>query len=251
MKYIFIALVLFGCKNGSRPEDATKFSTEVLDTIQSIPPKIVAAPHLFETAFIKGTTQNGKSATVNLYGITIGKIKVISGHIIACDPLHIDEYGKPFTQVFPTGEFPVQLSIAEVAGEETAAFARINFSDEPVVKWQLALLEGQQPLPVGDKEIHGYSVDAGVGIFMDQQATKALDTKRIWDLESKHELFKEMNKHYHGGWRYAIYNFGEHNLAAFTTGVGDGRYATYIGFDADGKPCRLVTDFRLFDWQKK
>ncbi|HEX8335065.1 MAG TPA: DUF4241 domain-containing protein, partial [Segetibacter sp.] len=178
-------------------------------------------------------------------------LKVISGHIVACDPLHIDEYGKPFTQVFPTGEFPVQLSIAEVGGEETAAFARINFSDEPVVKWQLALHEGQKPLPVGDEEIHGYSVDAGVGIFMDQESIKALDTKRIWDLESKHELFKEMDKHYHGDWRYTMYNFGQHNLAAFSTGVGDGRYATYIGYDANGKPCRLVTDFGLFDWRKR
>jgi hypothetical protein len=251
MRYLLIAFVLFACKNPSGQKNSIKFSTEVLDTIKSTPPKIIAAPDLFETAFMKGTTQKGKSANANLYGITIGKIKVISGQIIACDPLHIDEYGKPFTQVFPTGEFPVQLSIAEVGGEETAAFARINFSDEPVVNWQLAVTEGQKPLPVDDEEIHGYSVDAGVGIFMDLESTKALDTKRIWDLESKHELFKEMDKHYHGGWRYTMYNFGQHNLAAFTTGIGDGRYATYIGFDATGKPCRLVTDFRLFDWKKK
>ncbi len=65
------------------------------------------------------------------------------------------------------------------------------------------------------------------------------------------ELYKEMDKHYHKNWRYTMYNFGQHNLAAFTTGFGDGRYATYIGFDANGKPCRLLSDFGLFDWRKK
>ena len=62
--------------------------------------------------------------------------------------MHIDEYGKPFTQVFPTGEFPVQLSVAKLNDAETIAFARISFSEEPVVKWKFALLEGQLPIPL-------------------------------------------------------------------------------------------------------
>lgn len=249
-KYILIAFTFLACQNLSKKNDRP-ISTETLDTIKIAPANIVANPALFEKAFIKGTTEKGKTATINFYGITIGKLKIKSGRIIACDPLHIDEYGIPYTQLFPTGEFPVQLSIAKVEGEETVAFARISFSDEPVVKWELALIEGQKPIPVGDEEIHGYGVDAGVGIFMDQAATKGLDTKKIWDQESDHELFKEMDKHYHYDWSYTMYNFGEHNLAAFSTGVGDGRYATYIGYDADGKPCRLTTDFGLIDWRKK
>jgi hypothetical protein len=48
-----------------------------------------------------------------------------------------------------------------------------------------------------------------------------------------------------------MYNFGKYNLAAFTTGLGDGKYATYIGYDAAGKPCRLLSDFKLFDWKEK
>jgi hypothetical protein len=46
-----------------------------------------------------------------------------------------------------------------------------------------------------------------------------------------------------------MYNFGKHNLAVFTTGLGDGCYNTYIGFDAKGQPCRLLTDFAIFDWR--
>jgi hypothetical protein len=249
MKYILIAFTFFACKNTFKQKDYPKISTEVLDTIKSVPARIVATPVLFETAFIKGTTQRVKSSTFDLYGITIGKLKIVSGHIIACDPLHIDEYGIPFTQLFPTGEFPVQLSIANLDNEEMIAFGRINFSDEPVAKWEFALQEGQKPIPVGGEEMHGYAVDAGIVIFFDKEAKKALDEKKLTEMDA--ELYKEMDKHNHDLWKYAMYNVAEHNLAAFTTGLGDGRYATYIGFDATGKPCRLITDFGLFDWRKK
>ncbi|MCW3073913.1 MAG: hypothetical protein JWP69_982 [Flaviaesturariibacter sp.] len=176
-------------------------------------------------------------------------LKLPTGRIVACDPMHIDEYGKPFTQVFPTGEYPVQLAIAKEGSVELAAFARIYFSDEPVVKWQMALLQGQQPLPLGDEDIHGYSVDAGVGVFMDEEAKNALDLNLVDNMDAT--LYKELDKHYRNDWRYTMYAFGNHNLAAFTSGLGDGYYATYIGFDAKGVPCRLVTDFGIIEWNEK
>ena len=254
MKYILIAFTLFSCNIIHK--EPPKVSAEILDTIKSVQTIIVATPVLFETAFIKGTTEKINTSEIrvdspnsSLYGVTIGKIKIASGHIIACDPLHTDEYGIPFTQVFPTGEFPVQLSIAKLDSKEMIAFARINFSEEPVEKWGVALLPGQKPHPVGDEEIHGYGVDGGVGIFIDEEANKALDKNAVADFNG--EVFKEMDKHYHNTWRYTMYDFGKNNLASFTTGLGDGSYATYIGFDTNGKPCRLLTDFRLFDWKSK
>jgi hypothetical protein len=250
MKYTLSALLilLFGCKNFHR-NDSLKISNEILDTIKTAPAKITAAPQLFETAFIKGTTQEGRVAPITLYGVTIGKIKCPGGRIIACDPMHIDEYGIPFTATFPTGEFPVQLSIAQAGDEDLVAFARIIFSEEPVDKWELALLKDQDPLPVGDKKIHGYGVDGGVAIFIDEEAAKVFDLNAGRDFNGA--VFKEMDRHFHHNWRYAMYNFGNNNLAAFTTGTGDGKYATYIGYDAAGKPCRLLSDFKLFDWKGK
>lgn len=249
IKYILIAFVFLSCQTKSGQQKA-QVSNEILDTISTAPSKLDAQPALFETAFVKGTSINGRGGEIECFGITIGKLKVPSGRIIACDPLHIDEYGIPFNQLFPTGEFPVQLSIANVDNAGSIAFARIKFSDEPVARWELALIKDQQPLPVGGDKIHGFGVDAGVGIFMDKEAVKGLDTKKIWEMESESPLFKEMDKHRHDNWRYTMYNFGEFNLAAFTTGFGDGRYATYIGFDANGKPCRLTADFGLFNWNE-
>ena len=128
--------------------------------------------------------------------------------------------------------------------EETTAFVRINFSEEPVEKWEFALQEGQAPIPHKGKKIHGYSVNAGMGIFIDEPANRYLDKDQV--MQSGGAVYKEITKYYHNDWRYSMYNFGNYNLASFTTGLGDGYYATCTGFDAKGKPCRLITDFDLF-----
>lgn len=249
MKYILIAFAFISCQGIIPKAKELSIANEVLDTIQSVPAKVVATPMIFETAFIKGTKEKGKNSTIELYGITIGNLKVTSGRIIACDPLHVEEYGIPYTYVFPIGEFPVQLAIAKVEDVEMTAFSRIFFSEEPVVKWEMALQQGQAPLPLGGEKIHGYGVDGGMGVLMDEDASKVIDKDGLMNDDAP--LYTEMDKHYHDTWKYAMYNVGQYNVAAFTTGFGDGRYASYIGFDANGKPCRLLTDFGLFVWRNK
>ena len=249
MKYIFILIIVFNYSCQSFHDRQVPLSTERLDTIKTVPTGITAQPLLFETAFINGTTQIRNDSTVHLYGINIGNIKISSGLVTICDPILIDEYGIPFTQVFPTGEFPVQLSIARQGLEEYIAFARIKFSDEPVSKWEFALQKDQEALPVDGKDIHGFVADGGHGIFVDHEAAKVLDRKNLLSLNDS--IYREMDKHNHHFWRYNIHEFNGHNLAMFTTGFGDGLYATYIGFDSSGKPCRLLTDMNIFNWKKK
>ena len=145
MKYILIAFLFSACTGVIKHNDGPPVSAEVLDTIKTSPVKIIATPPLFEAAFVRGTKQTKAEKVFDLYGITIGQLKVGSGRIIACDPLHVEEYGIPFTQLFPIGEFPVQIAIAKLENEEVAAFARIKFSDEPVVRWEFALKEDKSP----------------------------------------------------------------------------------------------------------
>lgn len=256
MRYILFALTFFSISFSScinkpkdRPATTTNAPLTPLDTIQSAP-AVSAKPALLETAFIKGTQGKIKNLTFNLYGITLGNIKIPSGYIVACDPFLVTEYGQPYTQLFPTGEFPAQLSIANLPGKgETIAFARIKFSDEPVAKWEYALLKGEKPAPVGSNDELGYVVDAGLGIFVDKKTLDSLDRKEVANMG--HDVYKQVNKKYRNGWSADIYTLGQDNLAAFTSGFGDGRYSTYIGFDANGKVCRLVTDFDLFNWKQK
>lgn len=249
MKYILILILFFAaCTTNNKKVKNKNVSAEPLDTVKTTVSATQVHPALFENAFIKGTTEKIKSTSLNLYGVNIGKIKIESGRIVACDPFLIGEYGNPFTQVFPKGEFPVQLSIAELDGDEMVAFARIVFSDAPVAKWEFALLPDQKQAPLDGKDLHGYIVDAGLGSFMDEEAKKAIRENTGEGLDKV--LYREIAKHQHNSWKYALYNFGSHNMAAFTAGMGDGRYATYIGLDAEDKPCRLVTDFGLFNWRR-
>jgi len=248
IKYILILVPFFGCNDLSKSKKAagTQLALEPLDTIKTEPLNVTAKPFLFETAFINGTKEKVNDATLSLYGINIGKIKIVSGRLVACDPMHIDEYGIPFTKVFPKGEYPVQLAIGKLDLEERVAFARILFSEEPVVKWEFALQAGQNQLPLGEKKKHGYSVDGGVGIFIDEEATKTLDRQVVNDMDGA--VFAALDKNYRNDWKYIMYSFGNYNLAAFSTGFGDGYYSTYVGLDAAGKPCQLLTDFAIFDW---
>jgi len=240
MKYLLIGLILLSC-NSRRSKTRIPVSTQPLDTIHARPRTVAALPLIFENAFVTGTRERVNKSDISFYAINIGKIRLTSGRVIACYPLHVEEYGKPYTQQFPIGEFPVQLSILQLGDQEAVAFSRIYFSDSAVARWQLALLQGQSPLPVGDDDIHGFGVDFGMAIYVDSAAVKDLDVDGLTNTD--HALYKETDKNLHYDWRYAMYNFGSHNLAAFSTGPGDGYYASYIGFDAAGRPCRLLTDY--------
>lgn len=248
LKYLFIIFLFCSCNSNTNKENVRAVSAEILDTIKVFPTTITAMPVIFEKAFNSGTKQVKDKATFDLTGITIGKIKINSGRIIACDPMIMQEYGIAFTQQFPVGEFPVQLAIANLNGAETIAYIRINFSNEPVVKWEYALLPDQKLIGINDNDFYGYIVDSGMGIFVDEAAAKELDKEKLSEIG--YETYTEMDRHYHEGWKYAMYNFGANNLAVFTAGFGDGRYGTYIGYDVKGTPCRLLTDFGLFDWRK-
>ena len=242
---ITTTVLFYSCQHIS--DHQHEVSTAPLDTIQSAPVDSTASPADFETTFSKGTSKQVGTTSQDFFGITIGTIKLTTGRVIICDPLHMDEYGIPFTQLFPIGTFPVQLAVLQVDEEASLAFARIKFSDEPVVRWEMALREKQPESLFGGDHPEKYCIDGGVAILLDQAASKVLDQEMADNFDGP--LFHKMYEHHHIGWRYTMYDFESHNLAAFTTGLGDGCYQTYIGFDANGTPCRLLTDFNLVNWK--
>ncbi|OYU56230.1 MAG: hypothetical protein CFE25_03015 [Chitinophagaceae bacterium BSSC1] len=245
--YLLLVLFIGSCKNKSTKDDPKPvYSNEKLDTILSPYIPIVSKPELFEKAFIKGSQAMSNGVMFDLFGFNIGQIKISTGKIISCDPWLMDEYAKPYKDSFPIGNFPMQLSLARLKDVEVVAFARILFSDQPVVRWSYALLPGQENIPIGGKEIIGYHVDAQLGLFMDQAAYQALQKDTVNNRRTV--ILKATSTHKHEGWRYGIYEFENQNLAVFTSGIGDGRYANYIGYDANGKICRLLTDFAIFNW---
>jgi hypothetical protein len=58
-------------------------------------------------------------------------------------------------------------------------------------------------------------------------------------------LLDEMRANYVDTWDRTDKRFGDGNLIAFSSGYGDGVYANYAGFDAEGEVTIILTDFSV------
>lgn len=176
-----------------------------------------------------------------------------SGRIVACDPLVMLGGSKPFARAVPKGRHAAFAYIdLDNDWGERVGLAELRISDAAVTRWQIALVdEALMPEMVGDM-ISGYGVDAGTGCFCDAATqlalsfyeemrglrgapsygeTELLDAGLAMDKAVEHRLtFIEGS-----------------NIAMFHSGFGDGYYASYWGFAADGAAARLVTSFQVFE----
>jgi hypothetical protein len=244
----FLPLLTFfaACGDFAYPSKKPAGAGEKLDTLKDRYP-VQAKPYIFETAFFPGTADTLYNDSVHFYAVDIGKVRIESGKIIAADPAFVSD-AKPFAAAFPIGEYSVQLAIAKFKTNERIAFSRILFSPAPISKWELALDSGQQPLGLYDTSYYGYPVDAGLGMFIDSIENISLD-RMTKDTKNWEDIFiTQMEKHSHLGWDYLLFDREFHSFAAFSSGWGDGRYGSYIGYDSTGRICRLLTDFQLIDW---
>ncbi|MCC6702307.1 MAG: DUF4241 domain-containing protein [Fluviicola sp.] len=235
--FLFSTVFAFSVHSINKIQPSDSSTTRILPK-DSIP----TFPQIFETAFNDQTEVHQDTNNFIFTQLELGKIKINSGKIIACDPILMFN-AIAFENKFPIGNFPVQLAMANNKSDYRVAFSRIVFSENPVVKWEFALLPGQKPIDLIDSSIYCYSVDAGTGIFIDANSNKLYDKfqENTWE----NVIINKMEKYNYTGY---IHDFGNHNLAVFSTGYGDGCYATYIGYDSKGKICRLLTDFGLIRW---
>jgi hypothetical protein len=90
----------------------------------------------------------------------------------------------------------------------------------------------------------GYGVDAGTGWFADVATLRAFDE---CGEDASDELMAAMDRTYENTWSWADVNCGDsgENIIAFSSGYGDGLYASFWGLDEEGAPVCLVTDFGL------
>jgi hypothetical protein len=72
-----------------------------------------------------------------------------------------------------------------------------------------------------------------------------LESKMSADPDYYIQMMTEMKRTYIHTWSWLDMPFGDGNLVAFSSGAGDGAYATYAGFDTDGEIALVVTDFSI------
>jgi len=177
----------------------------------------------------------------------IADLSVSSNGICACDPL-VSPETPPYVQKVPSGQYPVYLSIAYIGTDQRVGFSALVFSNEPVIRWEMAVLPKQDINQLKQTDIFGYGVDSGTGCFMDSESAELLN-KRMRTEEAYYEVITdELDKTQINTWAWANIELSSKpyaNFVAFSTGYGDGMYASYFGFGKKNAPVCLVTDFAL------
>lgn len=190
------------------------------------------------------------SAELAQRGITLqpmGILEVPTGSIVATDPLVVPDWAA-FQRTIKPGRYPVVLFQAQ----NRNALAMLRIAPGIPVHWEIATIAGQEASTLKDNEIFGYPVDAGTGAFFDKSA---------WPLMQERErLERADNPNYSNYYDdvlavdYPGEKDGEYvmhkplagspiNVAVFSSGWGDGFYASYWGLDAENRPLLLITDF--------
>jgi Protein of unknown function (DUF4241) len=176
----------------------------------------------------------------------VGNVELRTGELVACDPFVCLD-ARPFQTKVLTGTFPVTLSIEESSGDQRVAFASIRLKPGVPVKWEMLLVGDQRVEELKPGEVFGYPVDSGTGCFMDVVAAKALDQRMRASPDFVEIMIAEMEKTYRHTWSWLNMKFGDANLVAFSSGLGDGVYASYSGMDTSGCVSVIVTDFGVVD----
>lgn len=174
----------------------------------------------------------------------IADLRLPTGKLVATDAF-VFIAAQPFELLFPCGVFPVVLSVAHFSGDQRVAFASICFRDSAPVAWDMLTLDGQNPSQLEEGHFFGYGVDSGTGCFIDASAGKVLERKMAAEPEFYEEMMAAMDRTYVHTWSWLNMPFGQGNLVAFSSGYGDGAYATYAGFGSDGEIAVVVTDFSV------
>lgn len=185
----------------------------------------------------------------------LGPLKITSGRLVAADPF-VSTDADPLAVDVPNGAHPVRLAVLQgTMGRGRVAFARVDVSDAPAVRWEMTRpLQMQRDAENPDAD-WGVAIDSGVAAFFDPAAGKAADEAEqaneaffdSWLEQGQNNGIRE--KGASGAFRLTI-DAGPGNVVAFDTGWGDGVYAVYAGYDAGGNLSALIADFDILDWSK-
>jgi hypothetical protein len=211
----------------------------------------------------------------------IGRLCVPTGRVVVCDPLTLHK-PTPLGKETPTGQFPVRLFIAHYeGGDQRVAAASLDFAMDAPDRWEMAVWPGQDVATLKPDHIFGYGVDSGTGCFMDEAAARRLVVLMDKVEDYFEEILAQMEPTYVHTRSWALMNLGPRqpaeekeyfellleqtrphhastvpadpyeskdddrlNIAVFSSGWGDGFYASYWGWSGDRLAC-LMTDFGL------
>ncbi|CAH0288371.1 DUF4241 domain-containing protein [Chryseobacterium sp. Bi04] len=187
----------------------------------------------------------------------IGNVSLPSGKVIVRDPLvYLNTREKPYFVDVPKGNFPVKIAVAKLEdwGNRYAA-VKVEFTKEKAVVYREALI-GEEELGDSEEEDYfGFVVDAGLACITDTQVVpyvdqfiSELDVENIYDdyfaeLFAKNYKENPTNQRDLGDWINWKVPETEYHIPIFASGLGDGVYPVYFGYDANEEICSLYIHF--------
>jgi len=212
------------------------------------PPPRMAVEDLY-ASFASSTTGTSLHTAVRTAVDDAGEVVLPSGRLVGSDAFVIFD-AVPFTTAVPPGRHKVSVLRADFAdGDRRIAAAMVRFGPNDPVRWEPALVPGQDPATLAPDEFFGYGVDAGTGAFTSPEAIARLRDEAAYDSYSK----AVMAAMFPGGEQFRLTAQVEvdrgsgANVVAFASGFGDGFYPTFFGIDRDGRPAVVLTDFGILD----
>ncbi len=202
--------------------------------------------HLWQ-AFKDGVQiEDASPGTITLRHRLLGELVISTGQVVACDPF-VSPDTKPFQMMISPGRYPVLASVASFAKEndQRIAYVLLRLSTQEPVRWELATQAGQDISSLEEGQFFGDPVDFGIACLMDNEAGLELQRRFDTDRSYAESLMKDFSTH--EALNVVLNPLTGANVIMFTSGWGDGIYASYWGYDALDRPVCLITDFDLFN----
>ena len=190
------------------------------------------------------SARDGTQIPITVYRLQ--DLNLPSGRIVATDALLGG--GEPFARPVPPGRYPLGLIVAQLGTDSRIALVVLRFTDRPAVKWNLAGVDGHDSATSKDDEKAGYGVDSGTGSLSDAGVHALIAEVMDADGGFYDRVIAEMKASYQSTRNWVHLESPNGSLAIFSSGFGDGRYASYFGLDSESNPAALVTDFKILKW---
>jgi Protein of unknown function (DUF4241) len=195
----------------------------------------------------------------DLTRISVCDLLVTSGQIVVCDPL-VNPERPALKRTIPPGTYPVEIHVEDYAKDaeyNTVAVAVLRTASDTVTHLEMATVANQNLETLEEDEFFGYSVDAGMGCFMDADAQKllleaseALDEQLGEDSISYYDDMIEPEMTANGQLSWLEHHPDKSkplNVAMFQSGHGDGVYPSFWGLNANNQVVCLITDFQVLE----
>ena len=176
---------------------------------------------------------------VTVSHVPAGTLVLPTGRLVTADPGYLDE-------AQPLGGFKVS------SGEHPVTLVMLTYPDKDQrITAAILHLAGPSRLspPRTWRQLDAFGVDTGLACYLD---AAALDAARRWTNAARERFWSELNTSLDASYRETR-SYGAAvidprsgaNLVAFSSGWGDGGYASFLAADSRDNPLFLITDFGL------